>query len=171
MSPKSVTTHVGTDRENNRDLYVVEISKPEDIPQPFAKTGKFFTALIVWNAGGVEVETISKLAKRLIDAGGVSFCIWGTDCERVHDIIDEEWVGNGNDPQLDETVMTTWHDDEPLAKAVWYALHLGAFPIDKFFDECRSVIAFCIGCPKLAAEIRAIFSDVEQFNKQISKDQ
>lgn len=171
MSTIHGTTYVDGDRDHKRDLYVVEVSHPEDIPQPLAKTGEFFTALIVWNAAGVEVDAIARLARWLIDSGGVSFCTWGTDCERVHDVIDEEWVGEGNDSRFDETLMTTWHDDEPLAKAVWYALHLGAIPIDKFFDECRSVIAFCIGCPKLAVEVREIFSDVERFNQQMTKDQ
>ena len=29
------------------------------------------------------------LTKDILDGGGVHFCVLGTECERVHDVIDE----------------------------------------------------------------------------------
>lgn len=62
--------------------------------------------------------------------------------------------------------MTTWHDDDPLAEAIWFALY-NAFPIDTYFDECRSVIAICIGFPKWAAEVRSAFADPKRFSDEL----
>jgi hypothetical protein len=81
----------------------------------------------------------------LLDAGCVYFCCWGPGCERVHDIIDEEDSKDGL-PVVDNesTIMTTWHDDESLEESVWFALNV-ASPDDRFFDDCKSVVAVCIG--------------------------
>jgi hypothetical protein len=76
------------------------------------------------------------------------------------------WVGEGFDPAHDETLMTTWHNDESLAAAIWFAVFT-AFPISAYFDECRSVVAICINCPKWAAEIRAAFADPKSFDRQL----
>ena len=53
-------------------------------------------------------------------SGMVYFCAWGPGCERFHDIVDEvvvedqmgERIFVGNNES--DTIMTTWHDDEPL---------------------------------------------------------
>ncbi len=166
MNSTSGLDHVGTDHENHRELFVIELSDPAQLPPSFRTASKHFVALIVWDAANASFESIAQLARRLMDAGGVYFCTWGPDCERVHDVIDEVWVGNGIDPQFDETLMTTWHSDEPLADAVWFAL-FAAFPIDTYFKECRSVVAVCIGHPQFAAEIRAAFVDPEHFNNEL----
>ena len=52
-----------------------------------------------------------------------TFAAWGPDCERVHDIIDEEDIGPNPPPTMDRVVMTTWHDDKSLAEAIWFVLH------------------------------------------------
>ena len=110
--------HIGTDRETERELYVLALTNPDDLPRTFDTAGKYSTVLIVWDATDVAVDTIFRLARHLIDGGGVYFCTWGPDCERVHDLIDEEWIGDGLTPDTDATLMTTWHDDEPLAEAI-----------------------------------------------------
>ena len=61
---------------------------------------------------------ISDIANWALDQGAVYVCVWGPDCERVHDIIDEVIV-NRNPGETDEDViMTTWHDDEALNEAL-----------------------------------------------------
>ena len=158
--------HIGTDRETERELYVLELATPDDLPRSFNTAGKYSTVLIVWDAADVGTDSIFQFARHLIDAGAVYFCAWGPDCERVHDLIDEEWVGDGSTPATDPTLMTTWHDDDSLAEAIWFALYT-ALPGDAYFDECRSVIAICIGCPQWAAEVRSAFSDSKRFSEEL----
>lgn len=158
--------HVGTNRENERELYVLEVADPEELPLALPTVGKYSVILIVWDAMAVADQTIGCFARRLIDAGGVYFCTWGPDCERVHDLIDAEWVGNGFTPGTDSTLMTTWHDDDSLADAIWFAIFT-AHPIDTYFDECRTVIAVCVGCPNWAADVRAAFTDSKRFSDQL----
>ncbi|MDA1015591.1 MAG: hypothetical protein O3A00_14205 [Planctomycetota bacterium] len=155
--------HIGTDHEKTgRELYVLDLLDADAVPSTFNTAGKYATILIAWDATNASPDAISSLARQLINAGGVYFCTWGADCERVHDIIDEEWVGNGFTTASDPTLMTTWHDDDSLADAIWFALY-NAFPVDAYFDECRSVIAICIGRPDWATEFRLAFANPKRF--------
>lgn len=165
MNPRHAIEYVGTDFANERNLYVLELASPHGVPNVIDVRGDYFAALIAWDSRGSDVATISRLARCLIDAGGVCFCSWGPDCERVHDIIDEEWVANGFDPTSDSTIITTWHD-EPLTDAIWYAI-FHAIPCDRYLRQCRSVVAVSIGIPDAATEIRTAFSDPEQFNNVV----
>lgn len=59
-------------------------------------------------------------ARRLILAGCRSACAWRPGCERVHDTFDAANIDL--DESLDEIfVMTTWHHDDSLGEALWYA--------------------------------------------------
>src|SRR3954467_9205564 len=80
-----------------------------------------FVCLLAWDARAATVEEISAIARRLLDAGAVYICSWGPGCECVHDIIDEEEVGDGSHT-TNSAVMTTWHADEPLADALDFVL-------------------------------------------------
>jgi len=154
--------HIGTDREAERELYILDIATPDELPDSFTIASEYATVLIVWDATDVSNATISQFARKMIDAGGVYFCVWGPNCELVHDLIDEEWISQGSTPATDPTLMTTWHDDDSLSEAIWFARHV-AIPIDAYFDECRSIIAICVSCPSWAAQVQAIFAESARF--------
>ncbi|WP_373928624.1 hypothetical protein QTN93_19210 [Sphingomonas aerolata] len=63
------------------------------------------------------------MASWLVQSGCLYFIAWGTDCEAWHDTVD--WTVlegfNFGDIPDDKFVMTTWHDKEPLAEALWFA--------------------------------------------------
>jgi len=160
--------HIGTDVDNARELYVIDIASTDHLPDVITFAGRFAVILLVWNSSEVSAPTICHFVRKLIGTGGVYFCTWGTGCERLHDLIDEEWVGDGLTPQTDDTLMTTWHDDESLADAIWFAMY-NAFPIDTYFDGCRSVVAICIDCPDLAAEVRVAFDDAVLFKNRYNR--
>jgi hypothetical protein len=48
--------------------------------------------------------------------------------------------------------MTTWHAEESLEEATWFALNV-AFPDDRFFDSCNAVVSICIGNPDWKAAL------------------
>lgn len=63
----------------------------DDIDAPHEKklSSQHFASFIAWNSEAASVDEISNLVEPLIKAGGAYFTIWGPDCQRVHDIIDE----------------------------------------------------------------------------------
>ena len=53
----------------------------------------------------------------MLEQGIAYLCVWGTDCERVHDLFDLERMP---DEPKGRVVMTTWHSKESLSEALWF---------------------------------------------------
>jgi hypothetical protein len=85
---------------------------------------------------------------------------WGPDCERVHDAFDAAEISRRPDGPW---AMTTWHSEDPLAEAIWFALFT-TWPDDAFADGRRSVVAVSDGSPAWAAELRAAFAAPGEFS-------
>jgi hypothetical protein len=161
--PQPKFERIGVDDASGRALFVVAVDQPDDVSEViFGKNRHFtgyFVALIACNAEAYSVSELARLARRLLDAGCVYFCCWGPGCERVHDVIDEVYAGDGMSISDDEsTIMTTWHNEEDLEGALWFTLNV-AFPDDSFFDDCRSVVAFSIGSRVWEQRLAAALAD------------
>jgi len=124
-----------------------------------------FIAFVALDARGVPDDVISELGARLIRAGAVCVGTWGPDCERVHDLTDDAYDA-ATMPTEHDVVMTTWHDDESLADALWFALNT-ACPTQSFEETCRAVVAIVINSLPWAAEVRHAFADPQQFSQDV----
>jgi hypothetical protein len=154
----STFARVGVDDVSERALLLLASDASADLPA-FVTGSKHFVSLLAWDARFVATADIARVARTLLDAGCVYFCCWGPGCERVHDIIDEEYVGDGTSVNDDDsTIMTTWHTDESLEEATWFALNV-AFPDDRFFDSCKAVVSICIGNPDWKAVLETALAN------------
>jgi len=116
--------HLGRDDVTERDLFMIELDRIDDLPDDLQLPSRYFACFLAWDASGVSHDVIGAVAQKLVRQGAVYFCTWGSDCERVHDIIDEERVRV--DPTGESVIMTTWHRDERLSEAMWFLLHCTA---------------------------------------------
>ena len=64
-------------------------------------------------------EEHDALLNHLIDRKILLFCAVGKDCELWHDIMDEIFVGAGE--ERDFFLITTWHEDETLDEVIDFA--------------------------------------------------
>ena len=65
----------------------------------------------------------SSTARWLVDGGCLYAVAWGRECEKWHDAVDWavlETFDYGDIPD-DNFVMTTWHAEERLSEALWFA--------------------------------------------------
>jgi hypothetical protein len=154
------------DEVSERKLYLLSLDRPEDVPERIALSSSRFVCLIAWDATQSSVDDIARVARKLLDSGAVYISAWGSGCERVHEIFDEVIVESGLGEDDDTVVMTTWHDDEPLAEAVWFVLRT-AWPADGYEDGCDATLGLSIGSPASAAEMRSAFSDSAAFTAKI----
>ncbi len=105
-------------RQPERFLSVLEVVRPLDIPSGFGIHAEF-ACLLAWDADRAPDEEVAAVASRLLAAGCVYICAWGSDCERVHDIFDA--VGSERTP--DNTgFISTWHENETLDEAIEFLL-------------------------------------------------
>jgi hypothetical protein len=151
---------IGYDDVNERSLLLLHAVSTADLPGAIVVGAKYFTSLVACDARMMTTGEVAALARVLLDAGCVYFCCWGPDCERVHDIIDETYLEKAGISIHDDasTIMTTWHNEESLGEAAWFALN-AALPDDRFIGECRAVVAACIGDSLLSNSVRAALTD------------
>jgi hypothetical protein len=135
----------------------------EQVVLPSAHTVLFIAA----DARGVQTETIARVAERLLASGLVQVCVWGPDCERVHDIFDEVHLGD-SDTEPNFALMSTWHREETLETALWFFVGC-AFPLD---TEIRttSYLAVIVGGTDWAATVERALSDIPAFQKRMLDD-
>lgn len=57
--------------------------------------------------------------KQLVDEKVLLFCTVGRDCELWHDVMDELYVGFGE--ERDFHMITTWHTNETLDEVIQFA--------------------------------------------------
>jgi hypothetical protein len=107
---------------------------PPDEAPPDLASGPF-RALIV-SESEVPQNWRNRICEWLLESGCLYVVAWGVECEVWHDTVDETNLARfdfGDTPD-DRFVMTTWHTDEPLSEAMWFARHC-AFHPDVELDE------------------------------------
>ena len=93
---------------------------PEEPPPSLAHTP--FCAVIVGAADATEAWR-ERMAEWLVQSGCLCAVTWGIECEKWHDSVDGANLKEfdcGDIPE-DRFVMTTWHENEPLREAFWFA--------------------------------------------------
>jgi hypothetical protein len=108
--------------------------------------------LLAGDADAISTDIIVEAADHLLASGLAYICTWGPDCERVHDIFDESYVGDGTtEPTFD--FMSTWHSSDTFAEAVEF-FAMTAWPTD---DACEdlSYLAIIVG----AVQTEAAFTE------------
>lgn len=109
MKPKPIQTNAS----HGKRLFSFDAGSFEQITEVTPEAPRF-GLLLACDARGLSAETVGSVAKALYARGLCYLCVWGPDCERVHDIFDE--VGAA----IDRFVMTTWHKNEPIEEAAWF---------------------------------------------------
>ena len=141
---------LGREAEGLRELYLLEAPDPHAVPEGIEVAGPLFVCLLAWDAEDASPDTIEILARRLLAAGCVYICCWGSGCSTVHDVFDLVSIERSAEAPV---VMSTWHEREPLGDAIWFAL-FAADPDGSFSQRCGSVLGISIASPEYAREIR-----------------
>jgi hypothetical protein len=140
-------------------MYFLEAPDPHAVPAELEVAGPRFVCLLVWDAEDAPSETIETLARQLLAAGCVYICCWGEGCSSVHDVFDLASIERGADAPV---VMSTWHEQEALNDAIWFALFV-AEPDPSFSEHCGSVLGISIASPAYARQIRLAMADPAAF--------
>jgi hypothetical protein len=152
---------------HDRVLFAAKLDRLEEWPGEIDESVPDFGLFLALDARPISDGELLKLARQALAQGLVFLCAWGPDCERVHDsfdIVRDE--GHDDDSDDDSVVMTSWHDDEPLEEALWFAIFT-QYPAGKYLDNFRSLVAASVGNEKWAREIRAALIDPHAFEKRV----
>ena len=115
-----------------RSVLVIESNMLDEVAEKITAEVERFVLLLVVEADKLSDAVVPTHAKRLLDRGAVYVCVWGPDCERVHDCFDRIIVSNATEPADGaDCIMTTWHSRDTLEEAVWFFQN-AANPTDGF---------------------------------------
>lgn len=135
--------------DSRREIYLLALDAPSELPGSLAGIEPRFAALLVWDADQESVSTISAVTEFLFRAGCISLSTWGRDCERVHDIMDEvsEWLEIDEGPNRhlqnpEDAEVTTWHS-ESFRSALFYLACCAHEPGS--YAPCAQSIVITIG--------------------------
>lgn len=94
---------------------------PESQLPSVGEAGPFRAVLVLEQA--VRDDWQSQVSDWLVKSGCLYMMAWGVECSSWDDSVD--WANHSvvglDDIPDDRFVMTTWHDDEPLAETFWFA--------------------------------------------------
>ena len=103
--------------ESNRRFCAGYVAAIEDVPPVLRSSSDPCCLFLAVDATAVSDAAIRNVARRLLQHGIAYLCVWGPDCERVHDQFDLERMPE--EPK-GRVVMTTWHSKEGLSDALWF---------------------------------------------------
>lgn len=115
-----------------------------------------FRAIIIADQA-VSESWLDRVAKWIVDSGCLYVVAWGVDCETWHDSVDWavlEVFDYGEIPD-ERFIMTTWHNDEPMSEAFWFAGHCAFHPD----VELPETLILHVASEAKAADMLQAFSD------------
>lgn len=117
------------------------------------RDGEKFTCFCAMDARGTDTRTIANFCSILLSLGCAYFCTWGPDCERVHDIMDRQVIGENPPDTYLGCVMTTWHENDSLEEALNFFLTCTE-PVEDFAPAgCGAALIISIGSKDWPASI------------------
>jgi hypothetical protein len=122
----------------------------KDVQSALDAVSTHFCLFLAIDATSVNDGEIRETARLLLEQGIAYLCVWGPDCERVHDLFDLERMP---DEPKGRVVMTTWHSKESLSEALWFFANC-AEPDDGFEADCTDWIALCFSNDSWGKQIR-----------------
>lgn len=126
-----------------------------------------FTTFLALNAGRYTDEEVSALGERLRAAGLAYLCAWGPACGRVHFLFDLVQVDEWQSGIRRSFLMTTDHEDEPLAEALWWALEALGEDVQ---DLSNSAVVIGADRDDWRREIQSWLGDVDELRRYVVED-
>ena len=142
-----------------RPWLVVDVPALDAWPVDLPCAGERFSLLLVLDEADPRADARrawNVFATRAIEQGLAYFCAWGPHCESTHDLMDETLIQHSADGGKPAPfVMTSWHANESLEEAVWFATICA---IDcEIQDPCTApVVVGVLRAPETVTHVRAL---------------
>lgn len=152
-----------------RELFLISLKNIEEFSlEDLPQHSKYFTIFIANNGNEINIEKLFEVANKLIKSGLVYASAWGKDCEKIHDIFDEEIVYMENNSEIesddDDIIMTTWHNNDTLEEALWFFLNC-TYPTNKYYSKCKTSCVLNLGDSEVSDLIRTYLENQNLLEK------
>ena len=151
-------------QHHNRDLMLAAVSSLPAAEGPAASLGRDFILFLALDATSQDPTELEEFARHCLAVGACYVCAWGPGCSAVHVIFDFAYIDAEEQFSMRrgwtdaDTVLTTWHEDESLESALWFAA-MAAYPTDAFGAD--TFLAVVVANSDWAERVRAGLRDPE----------
>lgn len=122
-------------------------------PEPPPLTSKRFQLFLAMDARRIDDGVLLAFARMIVKQGLALASVWGPDCERVHDRIDDAVIEARPEEDPESVILTTGHDRETLEEALEFFVET-LEPAKDLAFSCGSKLAVSVGDESLALRIR-----------------
>lgn len=154
-----------------RALYLSTITDLRQWPLKIEEPEPYFVLFLALDASELGDEVVIAFADKLAAQGVGYVCAWGPECSHVHDLFDlatyddsEELRRKGD--ENDATIMTSWHADEDLDQALYFAV-FDAHPDDHYSHGANALLALVVDSPRWADQVRRRLSDTDTLLEEV----
>ncbi len=123
-----------------------------DVATDIASPTLHFVFFVAADTTSISGPDLVDLAADVVRAGASYVCCWGPDCSRFHDAFDEADLLVNGDSTDDRFIFTTWHEDEPLEEAAWFALN-STWPARAYSATTGAVVMVTVGVSDWARKL------------------
>lgn len=155
-----------------RSIYSAAVATPDELLASIAATERedqHFVLFLAWDARTTPDEMVLVFARDLVRAGLSYIVTWGPDCERVHDIFDDADILENpasNEADTESVVMSTWHADQRLEEALWFAVN-SAYPAPPYNAATVSTIAAVVANRLWAQTVEEYLADLSRLDTAV----
>jgi hypothetical protein len=135
-----------------RQWVAMRVASFDAIPRVFPLPEKTFVLFLAADGRGIPDNALRERCTALLEAGARYVCVWGPDCSRIHDACDRA-AGDLGLNHDNAVIMSTWHEDEPLQEAVWFAAN-AAFAHQAYAEASNALVAVSVGSVEWESQIR-----------------
>jgi hypothetical protein len=156
---------------HGRPLYLSSISDLSEWPLKIEDPKPYFVLFLALDASELTDEVVTAFAHKLAAQGVGYVCAWGPECSHVHDLfdfatyVDNEALRREAD-ENDTTIMTSWHADEDLDQALYFAV-FDAYPDDYYSHGSNALLAVVVDSPGWADQVRLRLCDTDILSEDV----
>lgn len=150
-----------------RQIFFLPLESLETLPSELRLPTPHFVLFLACDIERLSDDEVYNFAEKMILFGTAYMCAWGKGCIRVDDSFDTVCVMREmNEEKQFPHIMTTWHTNESLDEALWFALNV-AYPDEKFVNSCASTLVVSVGNEEWNSHLQARLANLRQLNEDV----
>ncbi len=158
---------LGSDPVARRDLFALELSGFDALPEKLSLPSPHFACLVAGDAEETPRAEGLRFFETLVRAGAVYVCTWGPGCRRLAELCEHVTLGLAPLPGADDGVVTRCHESDSLDEVLWTLIHL-TDPAEAYSDSCGTALAITVGETRWSRRIRSVLAEPHRLEERVA---
>jgi hypothetical protein len=159
---EAAAVEVGYDVATDRELFLLELDRLEELPAKLRIPSRHFVCLLVLDGRADLPGDVHRCAATLLGQGAVYLCVWGPGCGRVRSLVDDAILISETESMEESLILTEDHEGEALEDALVHLLER-SLPAARYVESCRAALVVTVNAPGWTLACREALCDPREF--------